>query len=645
MKRKILLIVLTMSFTSVLGLGTATSAAQEAATWTKVADLFEFHVPQTEPACSGEEVIDGVNVVDCAGLIHSFDGLTLSVAVRMPKDAAGPLPTLMYLHAFGSNRGEFNAPAPGWRPPFYGPSFAARGYLVVMPAARGMGGSCGLTPNTGPHAEEGRPQLEAPHGPGEDFTCSKGYTHLNDREYETRDVQHLLGLLVDHGVADPERLFATGFSYGGVQTWMLATSGPWTTPNASQEIQLAAAVPIAGGTSALNTFAPNGRASDELTDGRALERPHGIPKLGTNAGLATLGHAFILPRWNDVDPSEKHSYAWSWLAFWLKGEPFDTPEGEQLATMLRERKSAFPPDDFVDALGSGAAVPVPILAVQGWNDALFTPVETLQMYRALTEANASYPISMILADIGHATGRGRGTDQVKEAWQNLAIEFLDRYAFADGGAAGDAVVSMSTTCAPPFGGTVPESTTVTAADWDSIHSTQVTLKGDGSRTTKSGPPNLIEELSTDPANVISEGGSAGCITQLPGTYSSEGDYSWTVPPGGYTVLGLPKFMADYALSGTDATVVVKLWDVDGQANDSRDTRTLVTRGLYRLALAGGDSPAGMLKFQLFGNHYHFAEGHTIQLEISQTDVPFLQPDRLDSSITYNDVKLELPIAR
>lgn len=618
--------------------GTAARASEDA-TWTKAAALFHHHAPQTEPTCAGDTVVDDVRVVDCAGLIHSFDGLSLSVVVWMPKEATGPLPTLVYLHGFGSNRGEFSSTVSGHAPPYMAQSFAARGYAVVTPAARGMGGSCGMAPNTGPHDTDGRPQLELPHGPNEDSTCSRGWSHLNDRAFETRDAQHLLGLLVDAGVADAERLFATGYSYGAAQTWLLATSRPWATPNGTQSIQLAAAVPIAGGTSALNTFAPNGRASDDSDGGHSLERPHGVPKLNTILGLAGAGRATVgVPRWNDTDPSEAHSHGTTWVAFWLKGEPFDTPEGEEFVRMLRERKSAYPPDDYTAAVRTGAARPVAVFAVQGWNDALFTPLETLLMYRALKAADRAYPISMILADIGHATGRELGVPDVKRAWSDRAIEFLNAYAFGGGTqSTSEDVVSMSTECAPPFGGDVPPSETAAAADWDAIHPRTVTLRADDPHVTSSAPPTSLDEPTSDPANLFSEGGSSGCITQLAGTYDDRDAITWPVPNGGITLLGLPKLVADYELTGEDATVVAKLWDL---APDG--TRTLVTRGVYRVALGGGDKPAGVLKTQLFGNHYRFIEGHVIQLDIAQTDVPFLQPDRFESSIAYSDIKLELP---
>ena len=71
--------------------------------------------------------------------------------------------------------------------------FAANGYAVVVPSARGFGRSCGVADSRGPG-------------------CERGWLHLADQRYEARDVQQLLGLLVDQGVADASALGVTGIS-------------------------------------------------------------------------------------------------------------------------------------------------------------------------------------------------------------------------------------------------------------------------------------------------------------------------------------------------------------------------------------------------------------------------------------------------
>lgn len=640
-------------------------AGDPSQTWERAESVFHYHNPQAFRPCPVEVTTSGGPAIDCAGLIDSFDGLSLSVTLRIPKDSTEPLPTLVYLHSFAGNRGDpaFNEGFGTFGSSFSKSYFTSKGYAVVIPAARGMGGSCGHRPNTGPHDVEGFPQVETPHGPPppgfpsnqHDFTCSRGWSHLNERDYETVDIQHLLSTLVDAGVSDPDRLAVAGYSYGAVQAWMLATSLPWMTPKGTR-LQIAAAVPIAGGTSAQNSLVPNGRATDDR-DARSLERPYGIPKLSSLATLGAVGRAFPggPMRWNDTDPSETHSYSTAWLEFWAKGEPFDTAFGKMLAEVFRN-KGAYHAGEYFASLRTQKAKPVPILAVQGWNDATFPAVEALQMYRKLKAADPNYPISVFLTDIGHSNGRDKGefctlghglnnslnfcTTQIRDAWVEAANDFLDAYALRGGeGAPAERIVSMSTECSPRLGAPPAPPETVVASDWDSIHPRTLVLRGNGRLSTESDPPNLREESITDPGTPKEEfPATGGCIRQPLGTYSNQGDYSWDVPSSGITLLGLPQFVADYKLSGVDATVIAKLWDVDPGGQ-----RTLVTRALYRLAIAGGDTPEGKLKFKLFGNHYRFTADHRIELEISQTDVPFLQPDRLQSSITFSNVRLDLPL--
>ncbi len=66
------------------------------------------------------------------------------------------------------------------------------------------------------------------------------------------------------------------------------------------------------------------------------------------------------------------------------------------------------------------------------------------------------------------------------------------------------------------------------------------------------------------------------------------------------------------------------------------------RGVYRVTAAA--EPPGSFKFQLFGNHWRFAEGDTIELEVGQRDLPFLRPDNLPSSISVRGV-LSVPQAK
>lgn len=249
--------------------------------------------------------------------LASHDGVPLAFFVTLPPAPAGadgPYPLVVQSH--------------GWAAPPSGPDdrqyggptareLAADGYAVLQFAARGWGGSCG-TPDA---------RLAAP-GP-----CAKGYIRLDDYRYEARDVQHAAGLLVDAGLADPERIGAMGESYGAGVSLALATLrdrvvlpdgsvAPWTSPNGTP-LRLAAAAPFAGWSDLAYSLAPNGRTYDsQITPLTADLSPLGVQKLTIVTGLlagGVLGGQYALP-FTDPEADEVQ-----WYLNTTKGEPYTGP--------------------------------------------------------------------------------------------------------------------------------------------------------------------------------------------------------------------------------------------------------------------------------------------------------------------------------
>jgi predicted acyl esterase len=65
----------------------------------------------------------------------------------------------------------------------------------------------------------------------------------------------------------------------------------------------------------------------------------------------------------------------------------------------------------------------------------------------------------------------------------------------------------------------------------------------------------------------------------------------------------------------------------------------VTRGAYRFSGAPG---VASIDTAVQGNGWDFLAGHTIRLEVTQNDAPYLRPDNLVSAIVYSSVTLTLP---
>src|SRR5215218_8186307 len=218
--------------------------------------------------------------------VPAFDGTPIDVDVTLPASGDGPFPTIVLLHGYGGNKGNFESAKPegngGSSYHYNNTSFASRSYAVVNYSARGFGNSCGA--------------VASRNDPG----CTRGWIHLADQRFEARDTQYLLGLLVDQGIAKPDALASTGISYGGGQSVELAylndrtrmpddTFVPWKSPNGTP-LHLAAVWPRWPWSDLVSSLTPNGRFLDFATPSpRESRDPLGVPKQSYVSGLFALG--------------------------------------------------------------------------------------------------------------------------------------------------------------------------------------------------------------------------------------------------------------------------------------------------------------------------------------------------------------------
>jgi len=153
--------------------------------------------------------------------VESWDGVPLDVTVTLPPPTAdGPFPLIVDIHGWGVGKSP---------QPFLEQALA--GYAVLSYSARGFHNSCGFLPSRLPD-----PTLSDPGA-----CADRGWIRLADARYEARDTQHLAGLLADEGLVIPDKIGATGSSYGGGQSMILAalrnrvmlpdgTLVPWQSP-------------------------------------------------------------------------------------------------------------------------------------------------------------------------------------------------------------------------------------------------------------------------------------------------------------------------------------------------------------------------------------------------------------------------------
>ena len=544
----------------------------------------------------------------CSAMVKTFDGTPLDVTVTLPaKKRRKPLPLVAFLHGFLADKTEYLSATRAGTGPDRGANayktvhwnnvwFASRGYAVLNYSHRGHGNSGG--------------QIE-----------------LASKEFEVRDAQHLTGLLADAGPGlariDPRRIGVIGSSYGGGQAWMLMTTrrsaaleyGTWRSPR-GRLLKLAAVVPTYTWTDLLYSLVPNGRHLSSGVPRGAARDPTGIAKQTLLDGfLATAGAR--LPQ-----------KTYSWLARVNAGEPYDEPTDpliQEAKRALTNDRSAFYQGGYFDALRAHRVRRVPVLAGQGWTDPIFPPIEVLRMYRRLRRASPGYPIQVYLGDFEHLTALAKVPDLAR--LHALGNRLLDHYLKHQGVRPRFDVRAAVTSCDPKTFGPVAR-----AKRWGALARGRLRFRFSGPQQTTSRLPGGAQPFA-DPV-VVSQQRGRGCITAGAGSTAGAATYSLSVP-GGTTLMGLPRLRLTYRATAPDFELNSRLWDV---AKDG--SRTLVTRGAYR----GGPSmgPATIV-YELFGNAWRMRPGHRLQLELLQDDSTFLRADNVPSTLTIEDLAVQLPV--
>jgi predicted acyl esterase len=562
--------------------------------------------------CSKVTTPDKVSYEKCTGQIASFDGLGLDTDLSIPLKAGHARQTVVMLHGWSQDKTVWESStkagssADSWH--WNNVWFVSKGWVVVNYTARGFQQSCGVT--------------------DQDANCTpNGYTHLADRRFETRDSQTILGKLVDAGIANRRELASTGGSYGGGQTWNLATSLPWKSPK-GVKLQLAAGVAKYPWTDLNDSLAPNGRATPAAKQPASHDIPYGIPKESYISGLWAVGRAEANGRY-DSNPADFGTNLDEQFARVQQGEPFVPGTDPILEAVEAGNKfrSAFYANAYFKGLAAGTVRPVPVMSIQGWTDPLFPAVQTLQMFRKLKAADPSYPIRMVFADIGHSNAQN-------PLWQwqpinTLAYRFLAAKVLGQKRLApAKQAYSFQTECS----GTAHPAPTTGA--WSSLATGSRTYTSQTAGTTTSAAPNPGDGPASDPI------ANSGCLHEDANTTDPGAVYYTFANTHPTHLLGLPTVSLGYALTGQDATVAFKLWD---QAPDG--SKVLVTRAEYRLSTADGDPATGTLKTYLYGNDWVFPTGDKIVLQVTQDDAPYLRPDNEPSSIAWSKVTLRLPTRR
>jgi hypothetical protein len=542
-----------------------------------------------------------------AATVPSWDGIPLDVSVAFPPAPSsgpdGPYPVIGIYHGWGGTKLALSG-ADAQRA-------LTRGYAVFTMTDRGWGRSCG----TAPRAAE---------------CAGKGYIHLLSDAYEVRDAQYALGLLADDGVIDPQKIGATGGSYGGGMAIQLGalrnrtqlpngTLIPWTSP-LGKPMQIAATAPEYSWSDLDTALMPNGSSLDYVSNGsyRGPLGDHrvGVQKQSWNGNLYLAGAALGFYAPVGTDPAADIT---GWKAITDSGGPFDNNSAAQAMTdELAANHSALYINDSV--------APAPALLSNGWNDDLFPVDEAIRYYNKIRADWPTAPITMFHLDFGHNPRGGAVSTADRTALSNAENAWFDYYLKGVGSEPADARggVDILTSKCPVSGA----GTRYHAASWAQIAPGEVRLDTTGTQT--------ISAPGTAPSSAFTSGDV--CTSTGSADNASAATYKLPAATTAFTLAGSPTIVAKLTTTGANDFVAARLYDVDGA------TERLIGRGVQR-PLGVGAGPTQQV-FQLHPQAWTVLPGHVLKLELLSQDSTYLRTSSAaapQQPVQVTDLQLRLPV--
>jgi hypothetical protein len=538
--------------------------------------------------------------------VQTFDGVPIDVNVALPPRAhggpGGPFPLVILLPGYGGSKSGL-AGMYGW---------LDDGYAVLSMTPRGFGESCGTA--AAREADSGG--------------CANGYVHLADTRYEVRDAQELAGLLVDEGLVLPQQIGAAGGSYGGAIAMSLGALRdrkmlpdgslvPWTSP-AGTALRIAAAAPLITWSDLMYSVMPNGRTLDYLADAPEAG-PTGVRKQSLESGLygIVLSH-YYLPEGGDPDAD-----IFNWHALMAAGEPYDDAARNPLPAIadMRDELTKHHSPYYVDH----SRPPAPMLISNGWTDDLFPADEAIRFYNRTRTEHSATPIGLFLFDVGHERGQGKAADRALMSERRR--DWFRYYLTGSGTPPHTGIEALTETCPA----TAPSAGPYTADTLADLAPGEVTLQFAPSRIVFGWGGDQSIADAFDPVS-----GGGACVTTVGDDQPGTASYRMSpAPPGGFTLMGSPTVIADFAGASDTSQIAARLLDVAPDGG-----QTLVARGVWRPA-AG--SIAVRQVFQLHPNGWRFEEGHVAKLELLPKDPPYAQASASQTDITVQNLELRLPV--
>ena len=520
----------------------------------------------------------------CSGFLASaVDGTLLEVSVRVPP-GEGPHPLVAVLHGWGGSNNSLG---------YIADPLLADGHAVLRYSARGFGRSW-------------------------------GQVNLADIHVEMEDLRSMIGQIVDQGRLhlDADAVGIVGVSYGGGQSW-LALVQPTFRTTRGKTVRLRTVVPIVPWSDLLYSLLPNGRPEHSLA-------PAGSAKLSYINALFASGLRSSPERPYPNYPD----YLLAWHAWINSMEPNELdPLFRQIIDGLAGYRSIWWQRAFWD---EAALNRVPVFQLQGLTDDLFPLPEAKRMLLALQSVDPLYPIASYFGDLGHPRASNKAAE--REYTLTLIREWFAYYLQAKGLEPQHVVRAAITR---PRDAPFNPSDVITVDTYAALATGILTKEFGGTATLVNPLSDPFSGFFWDPL-IMEASRELQPHAAPPDPVLVEGSFAvYSVEVGELTAgrplltAGQPAVSLRAFTTGLRVQLNVRLIDV---APDG--TKHLITRGTFLLQAAPGTYD---IVIPTYGNVWQAPPDHTLRLEISNLDSPYLAPSRVASVTEISQVRLELPV--
>jgi ABC-2 type transport system ATP-binding protein len=537
----------------------------------------------TRPGLTCQQRSDTVR--ECTGYLASaVDGTRLDVTLTLPGSST-PTPLVVLIHGYAGSKtssGEQVQP------------MLDEGFAVLRYSTRGFGDSW-------------------------------GQVNMVDTHAEVADLRSMIAQVVDDERfrLNPDAVAVTGASYGGGHAWLAALRPTFTSPG-GQAVRIRTVVPIATWSDLLYGLIPNGKERE------SIHHPGGA-KFSFINGLYLSGIRKNPARLHPNYPE----YFMGWHA-WINAQEPNTvdPVYRSIVDGLAGYRSIWWQRSF---WGQVAREPLPIFTVQGFTDDLFPMSEAKRMILALQRDNPGYPVAAYFGDIGHPRARNQ------EAEVKYALELIRKW-----------LAYHLKGTGTPLTGVYASRTDIPFNSENVIWVPSLpALATDADSAVFDGPPATLVNPVTDPAGgffwdpLVMAGAEQLEPLKVPPpeSYVVPGSLAFYDVPvselrtDGFMIAGQPIVRLKAVTAAYRVQLNVRLYDVVGVE------KRLITRGTYTLQSAGEGLSIGEVDVSIptYGNLWHAKEGHTLHLELTNVDSPYITPSRVPSTTIVTEVKLVLPM--